>query len=262
MDLGINGKVALVTAASRGLGFACAQALAAEGARVAICSRSRIRINKAARKLSKDYSADVHGYVCDLRKPDHLKRLLGNVQNDLGSVDIFVFNTGNPPPGDFRTMPESSWEDGLSLVLRPSIMLSKALLPKMVKKKWGRIIFITSIFAREPDPEYVISSTLRAGMLALVKCLARDTARHGITVNTVMPGFFNTPLVRGLAEKEAAKRKVRVSAVMSGWAKSLPRGNLGDPRDLGDLVAWLSGSSAGNVSGDAIQSDGVTMRGT
>jgi 3-oxoacyl-[acyl-carrier protein] reductase len=184
MDLGLHGKVALVTAASRGLGRACAEALAAEGARVAICSRNEERITTTATEIRQQTGGEVIGFVCNMIKVEDIQRLVREVHERFGHIDILVFNHGNPPPGAFSNIALEQWHEGLNLCIWSAIHLFRSVLPIMKKQRWGRIIVISSIFAKEPDPDYVVSSTLRAGLLGLTKCLARELAPYQITVNT------------------------------------------------------------------------------
>ena len=260
MDLGLQGKVALVTAASQGLGRACAEALAAEGVRVAICSRSRDRVTAAAIKISRQTGGEVEGFVCDLTKKCDIKHLVTQVYNSFGAIDVLVFNHGNPPPGSFGNVGLEQWQQGLNLCLWPAIHLCHAVVPIMKEKRWGRIIFISSVFAKEPDPNYIVSSTLRAGLLGFAKCLALELAPYQITVNTVLAGYFDTPLVRNLAKEEGRKRGVSTNQVLKQWTRLLPTGVMPKPLVLGQLVAWLCSEQAFNITGAAIPSDAGLLK--
>ncbi len=261
MDLGLANKVALVTAASRGLGYACAMALATEGAHVAICSRSKTRVRAAASRISKATGSKVIGIQTDLTREEQLPRLVREVEKVLGSIDIFVFNTGNPPAGDFASASDKDWALGFSLCLRAPIVLCRLILPKMRKRTFGRIIFLSSIFAQEPDKGYVVSSTLRAGLGALSKCLAREAGQDGVSVNLVCPGYFDTPLLHELARKQAKKLGKSSKQVLLEWGKLSPAGQLGTPSHLGALVALLASSQAGYIQGAAVPIDGGALHG-
>jgi 3-oxoacyl-[acyl-carrier protein] reductase len=261
MDLGLHGKVALVTAASRGLGRACAEALAAEGARVAICSRNEERITTTAAEIQQQTGSEVIGFVCDVTKVEDIQRLIREIHERFGHIDILVFNHGNPPPGAFSNIALEQWHEGLNLCIWSAIHLFRSVLPIMKKQRWGRIIVISSIFAKEPDPDYVVSSTLRAGLLGLTKCLARELAPYQITVNTVLAGYFDTPLVRQLAAEEAQRKGKPVQQVLQEWANIVPTATIPPPLELGQLVAWLSSEQARNVTGIAIPIDGGMLKG-
>lgn len=261
MDLELINKVALVTAASRGLGYACAMALAAEGANVAICSRSKTRVRAAASRISKATGSEVIGVQADLTREDQLPLLVREVEKVFGPIDIFVFNTGNPPAGDFTSASDKDWALGFSLCLRPPIVLCRLILPKMRMRKFGRIIFLSSIFAQEPDKGYVVSSTFRAGLGALSKCLGREAGQDGVSVNLVCPGYFDTPLLHELARKHAKTLGKSSERVLSDWGKLSPARRLGSPAHLGALVALLASSQGSYIQGAAVPIDGGALHG-
>jgi len=261
MELGLRNKCALVTAASQGLGRACAEALAREGAQVAICSRSMERITRAADEINLKTGDKVLGFVCDITQADDIERLVTEVRSQLGHIDILVFNHGNPPPGSFLELDIEQWKAGLALCLWPAIRMCQFVVPEMKSRHYGRIIFISSIFAKEPDHNYVISSTLRSGLLGFAKCIARDLASYSITVNTVLAGYFDTPLLKQVAESHAIKFQKKLQQVVQEWANMIPTKTLADPLSLGQLVAWLSSSQANNLTGVAIPIDGGLING-
>jgi len=262
MNFGLRGKVALVTAASQGLGLACAEALAAEGCGVAICARDSERVADAAERLRHSSRARIEGLQCDLRRREDRDELIRRVEATFRKVDVLVFNHGNPPPGNFESVTSARWEEGIDLSLRPALHLCQALVPGMRHRGWGRIVFLSSAFAREPDPAYVVSATLRAGLLGLAKCLARELAPHGVTVNTVLAGYFSTPLLQALAEEDGVRAGVPAQAVLESWAQQVPVGSIGDGRMLGQLVAWLCSECSQNIVGAAIPCDGGLLRAT
>lgn len=264
MNLGIKGKVALVTAASRGLGFACAQALAAEGAKVAIAARHKKQLTKAAAKLVLAHKTTVVGIQADLTREKTLKHLVQQTDKQLGPIDILVMSTGHLPSGSFGKVSDKDWDLGLNLTIRPATALAKLVLPGMRKRKFGRIILLSSIFAFEPDPGFVISSTYRAGLSAFAKCLSDEVAADGVTVNVVAPGYFDTPLLRELAKKRAANKKGKNAAkkVLAAWGKLSPTGRLGSPMELGAFVAFLSAQQSSFFQGITAAIDGGVTRGT
>lgn len=261
MELNLQDKCALVTAASQGLGRACAEALAKEGAKVVICSRSTNRVSKAADEIASVTGSEVTGFICDLTKHQDIQKLVADTRKYLGRIDILVFNYGNPPPGSFFDLNLKQWREGMGLCFWPAIHLCRPIISEMQERRWGRIIFISSIFAKEPDSNYVVSSTLRAGLLGLAKCLARDMATYGVTINTILPGYFNTPLLRQLAEKEALQLGKNTEQVLQEWTATVPVGQLGDPHKLGKLVTFLSSDLAAHITGTTISMDGDILRG-
>ncbi len=260
MNLGLRDTVALVTAASRGLGFACARAIAAEGARVAICSRSLERIGMAAASISKETGTEVLGLDADIVRPDDVSRLVRAVEQNLGPIEILVINTGNPPPGRLLDVSDSDWENGLSLCLRAPITLIRNVLPGMVERHTGRIIFLTSAFACRADEKHVISSTARAGVHQLAKSLAREYGPAGVRINALAPGYFDTPLLRQTAESESARNGVGITELLATWASYAPARRLGSPAELASLVAYLCSPSADFVHGAIIPVDGGLLQ--
>jgi 3-oxoacyl-[acyl-carrier protein] reductase len=254
-------RIALVTAASRGIGYACAEALAQQGCVVEICSRDRKRIEDAAKKLSETTGAQVRGHACDVREPEQNEKLVEAALEQHGRVDIFVFNSGSPPSGQFDNATDDDWQEGHRLCMQPTVQFLHLLLPKMEAQGWGRIVFINSIFGKEPDHGYAVSSAERAAQLALMKCTARTSAPKGVTINAVLPGYVDTPLVREYAAREAVDRGAETNSILAEWSEMIPRKQLAVPNEIGALVAMLTSESGGNISGAAIQSDGALLRG-
>lgn len=260
MDLELEGKVALVTAASQGLGFGCASALASEGARVAICARDKERVEAAARDISQRSGATVVGFEADVTSRDDLSRFVRDTEAALGTIDILVCNTGNPPGGHLLDTGDEDWDRGLSLVLRPAITLTQLVVPGMRDRGFGRVLFISSAYGLEPNPDSVISSTLRAGLHALAKCAARDVGGDGVCVNVVCPGYFNTPLLEEYARKEASTGGGLAAEILERWGKGAPAGRLGAPADLGALVTFLASPRSGYIQGTVVAIDGGMLR--
>ena len=260
MDLELESKVALVTAASQGLGFGCASALAAEGAGVAICARDQERVEAAAGEIGQRSVASVVGFKADVTSRDDLSRLVRDTEAALGPIDILVCNTGNPPGGHVLDTGDEDWDMGLALVLRPAITLMRLVVPRMRNRGYGRVVFISSAYGLEPSPGSVISSTLRAGLHALAKCAARDVGGDGVCVNVVCPGYFNTPLLEEYARKEASSESASVAEVLESWGRGAPAGRLGEPTDLGALVAFLASPRSGYVQGTVLAIDGGMLR--
>lgn len=260
MDLGLSGKNALVTGASYGIGYACAKALADEGVNVAICSRDADKIRTSADEISALSHVKSVGISADLTKEDDLKRLVQQSNELLGDIDILVVSTGHPPTFPFSVATDEQWKLGQDLVLRPAIVLTRLLLDNMRRRKFGRIIFIGSIFGLEPETTSVIQSTLRTGLNAMAKCIATEVAAEGVTVNVICPGYFDTPLVRELAQQYATSQSVDVEKVLLDWTEYAPAKRFGKPEDLGALVAFLASAKAEFITGTTVTIDGGAVR--
>jgi len=241
MDLGLTGRAALVTGASKGLGIA--RALAAEGAKVAVSSRSRERIDAAAQEFG------ARGYVHDASDLDSAPTLVEAVENDIGPVDILVTNTGGPPPGaDPLGFTREQWEEAYrSLVLGPMALVDRAL-PGMRQRGFGRVLSVASSAVREPIPVLMLSNAHRSGLLAAFKTLARAVAGDGVTVNSVLPGRIATDrIVETSGSLEAAQH----------WAREqVPARRLGTVEEFGAVAAFLCSEQAGYVTGTAVLVDG------
>lgn len=260
MDLQLQGKRALVTGASYGLGYACAKALAEEGVSIAICSRDEEKVKGAASQISEQTRTKTVGISADLTKEDDLKRVFTDAEKFLGGIDILVVSTGHPPTYPFSQATDEQWKLGEELVLRPPIVLSRLVLPAMKQQKYGRIIFIGSIFGLEAESSSVVQSTLRTGLNAMAKCIATEVAEEGVTVNVICPGYFETPLVENLALQYANAQKTTRAKVLEDWKKYSPVKRFGKPEDLGALVAFLSSSKAEFITGTTVTIDGGAVR--
>lgn len=241
MDLGIAGKTALVTGASRGLGFAAAQALAEEGCRVAICGRDSARISEAAATLG------AHPIVADMSAPDGPARAVAEATGEFGAVDILVANAGGPRPGGFMDVGDEDWEHAVQQNLMGTVRLMRGVVPQMRERGWGRIITITSRTVREAIDGLVLSNATRAGVAGAVRTLAREVAREGITVNNVLPGSFATERLVELHGSPAA---------VTERGKASAMGRIGEPGELAAVIAFLASRQASYVTGTSILVDG------
>ena len=248
MDLGIEGRVALVTAASSGIGFGIAQALAAEGASVAVSSRTPERIEAAASKIG------ARPYVFDSMDLDKAPGLIDAVEADLGPLSILVTNTGGPPGGDPLEFSREQWEDAYrELVLSPMAFIEHAV-PGMRERGFGRILSVSSSAAREPIPALLLSTAHRSALLATFKLLAGRLAADGITLNTILPGRFGTDrLVHVHGTMEAAEEAAR---------SDVPIGRLGTIEEIGAAGAFLCSEQASYITGVALPVDGGLLRAT
>ena len=256
----LDGKVALVCAASKGLGLASAQALAREGATIAICSRGGPALAAAAADLERA-GHRARAFEADLRSAADITRLVDGVVAAFGGIDILVTNTGGPPSGPFMTFGDAEWGDAIDLLLLSVVRLCRAAVPHMQARGGGRIIHVTSISARQPVDGLVLSNTLRAGVTALSKTLASELAPHNILVNCVAPGYTRTDRVAELASASAAREGIPVSAVEERIERAIPLKRMGQPGEFGAVVAFLASPAASYVTGVTIPVDGGWIRG-
>lgn len=261
MDLGIRGKVALVTGASAGLGFAAATALAEEGARVAINSRSADNLKKAADSIHEKTGIRPTTIEGDLTHEGAAEKMVKTVSGELGSIDILVSNAGGPPAGQFMQISKEAWNSSLDLTFLPAVDLTRAVLPGMQEKKWGRIIFITSISVKQPVDNLIISNALRAGVTGFAKSISNEFARDGITVNTVCPGYTETERLKELATVKAEISGNSIEDIFSNWINEVPARRLGRPPELAALIAFLCSERAAYITGTSILVDGGLYKG-
>lgn len=255
MDFGLRGKTALVTGASTGLGLAAARALCGEGARVAICSRDKDRIAAAAQSISAD-PAVVFPVVCDLTVSEQIENLVATVEKRFGRIDVLVTNCGGPPTGRHDTVTAKDWESGYNLTFMSTIRLIQRVIPGMKERKFGRIILLTSVSAKQPIDNLLLSNSYRAGLLGYAKSISIELGPFGITVNTVMPGYTRTERLNYLATAIASQTGKSEAEVFAGWTASVPLGRLGKPEELAALVAFLASEPAGYITGTATAIDG------
>ena len=264
MDLGLKGKVALVCAASQGLGKATATGFAHEGSHVVICSRDKKRLLRTAREITRaagEQKATVLPVVADLTKARDIRRLVATAIEKFGRIDILVANAGGPPVGVFPDLDDSTWSAGITLTLMSTVRCIREVLPHMRERKWGRIITITSMTAKQPINDLIISSTLRPGILGLSKILASQYARDGITVNTVAPGYMLTARQVEISAVRSAKKGVSLEQYLKELAQEVPLGRYGEPEELANVIVFLASTKSSYVNGATITVDGGLIRG-
>jgi len=262
MNLGLKGKKALVTGASTGLGAAVAMELALEGASLIINSRSAERLEKTADKIEKAAGVKPVTVAADIATEEGLAIVREAVcrDNKKGSVDILFSNTGGPPPGQFLDLPEKVWGESADLLLNSAVKLTRMVLDGMLERRWGRLIYLTSISVLQPVDDLLLSNTYRAAVTAFCKTVSNNYARYGITANCVCPGYTATERLQNLAQKWADDAGKTAEEIMKGFGESAAVKRVGQPEELAALVAFLAGERAAFITGSSIAVDGGANR--
>ncbi|GAC1649555.1 MAG: SDR family oxidoreductase [Gemmatimonadaceae bacterium] len=260
MELGLTGKVALVAASSRGLGRAVADELAAEGVDLAICARGGDVLRDTAAAIRRSTGRRVVDVVADIAVAADVERVVETTVRELGGVDILVTNAGGPPAGPFESHSADAWREAIRVNLESVLNLTRAVLPGMKARRWGRVINITSIAVKQPVDDLILSNSVRAAVTGFARTLANEVAPLGITVNNVMPGYTRTLRVDQLAEHNAATRGTTSTAEMARWEEQIPMRRLGHPRELAAMVAFLASDRASYTTGASIPVDGGWIR--
>lgn len=260
MDLGIRGKVAVVAAASRGIGRAIAEELGAEGASLVMCARGKEALDEAVESVHSSSGVQVLGVAADVSRPEDVKRVAHSAIESFGRVDILVTNAAGPPSGLFESLGPEKWDDAVRLTLLSTINLCREIIPGMRQRKWGRVINVTSITVKQPVEGLMLSNSLRAGVTGFARTLANEVARDGITVNNILPGYTRTQRVEELAKASAQREGISIEEVMNRQKASIPIGRLADPREIAALAAFLASERASYITGTSIQVDGGWIR--
>ncbi|NOT46297.1 MAG: SDR family oxidoreductase [Acidobacteria bacterium] len=260
MDLGLRDKVGLVAASSMGLGFAVAEELAAEGAKLIMCARGEDALIKASDSIAEKAGVEVLAVAGDLSNKDGIDRIVAKAIEKFGRVDILITNTGGPPSGTFDTITANDWEAAVRGLLYSVVEMTRLVLPGMKKRGWGRILNVTSIAAKQPVDNLMLSNSLRAAVTGFAKTLATEVAPFGITVNNILPGYTATERVEDLAKALAEKEGIESSAIRARWESEIPMQRLGRPEELAALAAFLVSERAGYITGSSIAADGGWIR--
>jgi 3-oxoacyl-[acyl-carrier protein] reductase len=257
MDLGLKGKVALVAAGSKGIGLATAKTLAEEGCRVSICGRTKDSLDQATTQIGHN----AIGIVCDVSKAQDIDHWIKESRTKLGQIDIIVTNTGGPPAGSWQTITDEQWQSGFDSTLMNIVRMVRHVAPEMKERGWGRIVHNTSLVAKEPNPLLPISSTLRAGIMALTRLQALELAPFGITVNGVLPGHTLTDRQLHLAEIRANRDGITAQEALTLQASEVPMKRLGKPEEIAAAIAFFCSQPGAYVTGTSLLVDGGMIKG-
>ena len=260
MDLGIRGKVALVAASSKGLGRAVAEELAAEGAHLVICARGKETLEQTAESIRQTTGVRVVAVAADVSNPADAARVAKAAFEELGRVDILVTNSGGPPSGPFENLTAEMWDTATRVLLESAVELTRAVLPGMKERRWGRILNVTSIAAKQPIEGLMLSNSLRAAVIGFARTLANEVAPFNVTVNNLLPGYTRTDRVQELARAAGSKAGGSNADIVSRWEKEIPMGRLGEPREFAALAAFLASERASYITGSSIAVDGGWIR--
>ncbi len=261
MDMGLNSKIAVVTASSSGLGKASAMGLAREGAKVVITGRDPERLENARAAIAADSGNDLVAISMDVTRAEDIDNLIKQVIEKFGTIHVLVNNAGGPPPGFFWETSDDEWQTAFELTLMSSIRLTRGFLPYMRDQKWGRIINITSSTVKQPINELLLSNSLRLGVIGWAKTLANQLAPEGVLVNNVCPGWTKTERVTGLTQVRAASNGTTADDEEAAIASGIPLGRLGTPEEFANMVVFMASERASNITGTTIQVDGGATAG-
>lgn len=261
MDLGIEGRVALVCGSSQGLGRAVAEVLAEEGARVVVNSRSPERVEAARTEIATSTGAEVIGHAADVSDPEAVKTLMAAARGAFGRIDILVTNTGGPPSGPFEAHGRGVWRSAIERNLESVVNLVREALPDMKERRWGRVLNVTSISVKQPVAGLILSNSIRAAVTGFARTIANEAASFGVTVNNILPGYTRTERLVELAEAIADREGSAAEDAYARWISEIPMGRVGEPREFAALAAFLCSERASYITGQSVAVDGGWIKG-
>lgn len=258
MDLGLKGKVALVAAASKGLGFGVARALATEGARVSICSRDQASVDTAVKKLTDETGSEIIGTACDVTKAQSIQAWVDRTVAQWGTIDALLINAGGPPGGLLKDFSDEQWQAAFELTVMSTVRMIRSTLPHMTSG--SSILTVTSSSTREPIERLGLSTVMRSGVVGMVKTLADELADAGIRVNNLIPGRIDTDRVAQLDQATAKRQGISIEEVQAQSAAKIPLKRLGTIDEFGSAAAYLLSPAAAYITGASLRVDGGAMR--
>jgi 3-oxoacyl-[acyl-carrier protein] reductase len=261
MDTGLKDRVAIVAGSSSGIGKAVALAFAAEGAHLALCARRQTELDQVAGDARSRFGVQTHTQALDVSDSAAVLSFVESTHARFGRIDVCVPNAGGPPAKPFLETTLEDWERAWQLNLRSAIVFAHAVLPHMQQRRWGRIVTLTSYTVKQPVPELILSNTIRAGIMGLVRSLAGQFGRDGITINNVGPGFTATDRSRSLLETRAKNRNVPFEQVLGDLEREIPIGRMAKPEEVAATIVWLASESAASITGQTILVDGGSYKG-
>jgi 3-oxoacyl-[acyl-carrier protein] reductase len=261
MDSGLKNRVAIVAASSQGIGRATAEAFAAEGSRVAICARNAETLQAAADDIRRKFEIEVFAEAFDVTDAAAVRHFVEAVVAKFGSADICVTNAGGPPAKGFLAATLDEWQKAVDLNLMSTVYFAREVIPHMQHKHWGRIVTITSITTKQPVSDLVLSNSVRAAVVGLVKSLANEFGKDGILVNNVAPGYTATDRLTELARARSSAQGKTEEEISEGWAADTPLKRLGEPREVADAIVWLASERASYITGQTVLVDGGLYKG-
>jgi len=262
MDLQLGQKVALVTAASQGLGKAAAWGLAREGARVAICARDRATTVATAAQIAAATGAEVRPFVADLSDAKSISGLVEQVLHAFGTVHVLVNNAGGPPPGAFAGLSDDDWQRAFELTMMSAVRVTRALLPTLRAQRWGRIINLASYSVKQPIPDIVLSNSLRLGVVGWAKSIAAPLAADNVLVNTIATGWARSERVAQMLASRAAKSGRTIAETETEITSQIPLGRMATVEEIADVVVFLASERASYITGTVIPVDGGIIQGS
>lgn len=259
MDLGLKDKVALVTAASKGLGKAVAREFASEGAQVVMCARSEL-VNAAAQEIRKEIGANILPLRVDVTKQAEIDAMLGSTINQFGRIDILFINAGGPKPGDFLSLTPEDWEAAVSLTLMSAVRLCYAVVPHMLKQSSGSIVTTQSYSVKQPINNLILSNSIRMAVIGLMKSLANELGPKGIRVNSINPAWTSTERVEQLMADRAMRNNSDPETEAAKVTSEIPLGRMGTVKEFARATVWLASPAASFIHGHALMFDGGAVK--
>ena len=261
MESGLKGRVAVVAASSQGIGRATAEAFGAEGCRLAMCARNANALEAAAEKIRKQSGVEVFTANFDVTHPEAVHTFVDAVVEKFGGVDICVANAGGPPAKGFMAASIEEWQKAIEANFLSTVYFAHAVIPHMQRKRWGRIITLTSVSTKQPVPDLVLSNAVRAAVVGLVKSLANEFGKDGITVNNVGPGYTATERLKELARARSLSQGKSEDEIFAAWADDSALKRVAEPREVADAIVWLASERASYLTGQTVLVDGGAYKG-